>query len=144
MTLPYDKLVGYFVRFLIIGALSLIFSLLLLYVLVEWAGMHYLGATVVVFISANLISFALNKYRNFRTRNEYFFGEMGRYYLVMLSSLLLNLLLMYVLVDVWELWYFLAGIVSAIVLTVYNFLLHVYFSFRVGAPEEPSSDDTSF
>lgn len=139
MILPFGRKYSWFMRFVCIGALSLALSILFFYWLVEVWRVNYMVATTLIFIVVNFLSFLINKFGNFQTKKERFFAEIRRYYAVMLSSFFLNLLLMFVLVDILGFWYLSASLLTALFLVIYNFFMHSRFSFRMEEAKEKSS-----
>lgn len=119
----------YFIRFLLVGGLALSFSLAGFYLLVDKAGIPYLSATAILFFVVNFFSFLLNKYFTFRTENVHFPREMGRYYVIMVSSFILNLAGMFLLVDVLGLWYIAASVITAFLMVWYNFFWSYFWGF---------------
>lgn len=117
--------------FVCIGIFVALFSLALLYILVDLIIVPYLFSTIIVFIVANLIGFSLNKYRNFKTSGKFVWQEMKRYYIVVASNALLVAGCMYILVDFLQVWYIYASIIIAVVFAFYNFFLHKNWSFSI-------------
>ena len=120
---------GYFIRFLLVGGTALSCSLAGFYLLVDQAGISYLLATAILFFVVNFFSFLLNKYFTFRTESVHFLREMGRYYAIMASSFVLNLISMFLLVDVLGLWYITASVITAFLMMWYNFCWSYFWGF---------------
>nr|NCT54282.1 GtrA family protein [Microcystis aeruginosa G13-03] len=53
-----------------------------------------------------------------------------KYYNVMFSGLLINVAWMFILVEVFKLWYMASVVIVSAGLMFYNFFLHKYWSFR--------------
>lgn len=117
-------------RFLIIGGFCAGLSLLIMYAFTDLFKLNYLISTVVSIVVTNFIGFYLNKYYTFKTKRKLFWREMWKYYSVMISSYFLNLTIMYVLVDLINIWYLYATLIIIVILTPYNFILHKFWSFR--------------
>ncbi|MGK7932337.1 MAG: GtrA family protein [Microcystaceae cyanobacterium] len=117
-------------RFLVIGGFCAGLSLLIMYGFTGLLKLNYLISTVVSIVVTNFIGFYLNKYYTFKTKRKLFWREMWKYYSVMISSYLLNLMIMYLLVDIINIWYLYATMIIIVILTPYNFLLHKFWSFR--------------
>lgn len=121
---------GTILKFLSVGGFCAGLSLMMMYALTSLAGISYLISTVITIIITNFIGFALNKFYTFKTHQKLFWREMWKYYSVMLSSYMINIMLMYVLVDFINIWYIYASMILIVLLTPYNYLLHRYWSFR--------------
>jgi putative flippase GtrA len=117
-------------KFLSVGGLCAGLSLLLMYLLTSLLAINYLISTVVTIVVTNFIGFALNKHFTFQTHRKLFWRELWKYHSVMMSSYILNLTLMYVLVDFIRIWYLYANLILIVLLTPYNYLFHRYWSFR--------------
>jgi putative flippase GtrA len=117
-------------RFLVIGGFCAGLSLLIMYGFTDLLKLNYLVSTVISIVVTNFIGFYLNKHYTFKTKRKSFWREMWKYYSVMISSYLLNLMIMYLLVDVINIWYLYATMILIVILTPYNFLLHKFWSFR--------------
>ncbi len=119
------------IRFSFVGAFCLGFNTLILYVLMEFGHLHYLLSTIIAFFFSNLLGFFLNKYYTFRALKTSIWKELYKYYAVMTSSFIANLLLMVILVDLFKLWAIYASLLVAIILYIYNYLMHKNWSFRM-------------
>lgn len=117
-------------KFLSVGGFCAGLSLAIMYVLISGLGINYLIATIITIFVTNFIGFSLNKYYTFRTHQREFWREIYKYYSVMLSSYILNLCIMYALVDIVNIWYLYANVVCILLLTPFNYLLHKKWSFR--------------
>jgi putative flippase GtrA len=120
----------HFLRFSLVGGAALACSLGGFYFLVDMRGIPYLYATGILFFVINFFSFLLNKYFTFRTESEHFPGEIQRYYLLMAWSFFLNLLCMFVLVDILGIWYIGASLVTAFLMMWHNFFWSYSWGFR--------------
>lgn len=120
-----------FVRFLVVGSGTTALNLLLLWLLVDRAGLHYLAACTVSFFALNGLGYLLHKGLTFRKGATIVPAELLRFFLVMACSLGLNLLLMAALVRGLGLNYLLASVVVSALLTVFNYGSHRDLTFRV-------------
>ena len=124
------------IRFSFVGAVCLGFNTLSLYILIEFAHLHYLISTVIAFFFSNLLGFFLNKYYTFRTLKTNIYRELYKYYAVMTSSFTANLLLMIILVGLFKIWAIYASLGVAVILYVYNYTMHKNWSFRIKRANE--------
>ncbi|KAF1697890.1 hypothetical protein CSC62_08130 [Pseudoxanthomonas jiangsuensis] len=120
-----------FLRFCLVGLLSVGLNLALLAFLVGRIGLPYLMACLIAFFSLNALGYLLNKAFSFRLGAVPKLSEAGRYFLVMALSLVANLVLMYLLVDRVGLHYLLASAAISAMLAILNFMAHALFSFRL-------------
>jgi putative flippase GtrA len=119
-----------FIKFSFVGATCAFLSLGGLYFFTTILKIHYLISTMLTWISTNFIGFYLNKRYTFKTKKKRFWYELVRYYIVMFSSFLANLLFMYFLVSRLHIWYLHANFIVIIFFTFYNFLMHKNWSFK--------------
>jgi putative flippase GtrA len=119
-----------FIRFAIVGGFCAALNLISLYVLTSLLKINYMLSTLIALIGINFLGFYLNKYYTFETDKSRFWQELWKYYSVMFSSFLLNLFFMYLLVDIFKMWYIYASITITIGFIIYNFLMHKNWSFK--------------
>jgi len=121
-------------KYLVSGGSSACANLGILYLLTEYAHVHYLQSAVLSFTVAFFISFLLQKFWTFQDmRKEVIHQQMIWYLCLSLINLLLNTLLIYILVEYAHLWYLAAAVVSGALLAVSNFFIykHVIFTTEV-------------
>lgn len=118
------------IKFCGIGALCASLNLGTLYLLTNVLNFNYLVSTLIALIFINFIGFYLNKYYTFKSKKKRFWQELWKYYSVMCSSFILNLILMYLLVDILHIWYLYASLSITICFIVFNYLMHKNWSFK--------------
>lgn len=117
-----------FARYLVVGGTGTLLHLAVMVATVELLGWAVTWGAVLGFLSALLVSFVANYRWTFAsTRSPV--GALGRYTLVCVSGLLLNLLMMHSLVALLDIWYLTAQIAVIWVVPVINYLLNRYWSF---------------
>lgn len=117
-----------FVRYLVVGGAGTLLHLLVMLAAVELLGLAVTWGAVLGFLSALLVSFVANYRWTFAsTRSPV--AALGRYTLVCVSGLLLNLLMMHGLVALLDIWYLTAQVAVIWVVPVINYLLNRYWSF---------------
>jgi putative flippase GtrA len=119
-----------FLKFIIVGGFCACLNLISLYVLTTVLNFHYLISFIIVFILGNFIGFCLNKYFTFRTNSRHFLKELWKYYSVMLTTFGINLIFMYILVDILKIWYLFSSFIIIAACTIYNFFMHQNWSFK--------------
>jgi len=124
-----------FARFLLTGIGFTIFNLFLLAFMVDVLVVPYLLACIISFFVLNFFSYLVNKRFSFRLRKEVVPSELWRYYLVMMASLLTNLAIMYILVDILSIHYLSASLFTSILLVTINFTTHAVITFQVPVNE---------
>ncbi|HUK41668.1 MAG TPA: GtrA family protein [Candidatus Acidoferrales bacterium] len=98
--------------------------------LVEVAGVWYVTATAVAAFLGALVNFALGRHWTFEATEQAVRGQMLRYVLISVLSLILNSAGVYLLTDHFGIYYMLSKVITAFSVGVlFNFPLHRYFVF---------------
>ncbi len=118
------------VKFSVVGALCLTFNVVILWILTDKFAVEEMMATIIGFFFSNLLGFFLNKYFTFKVTNTSILKEIYKYYTVMTSSFIANLILMFVLVKILNIWIVYASLLVAIIFYIYNYLMHKNWSFK--------------
>lgn len=125
-----------FVSYSLIGAGTFVFDLLLLYIFTDLLLINYLVAVGIAFLIAVSLNYQLSRRFVFKgtTRGH----TTGYLYFIIIA--LLGLLLvtgsMYVLVEMVGLFYLFARVLIAIVTGVWNYLMNLFFNFKVAGVYE--------
>ena len=110
------------ITYLIIGGSNTLINLLIFYIFLQF-GINYLIANVFCFIIGVLLGYILNTLIVFKVTLH--FVELLKYSTVYLSSMVINIVLLFGLVHYGELNKMLAQIVTTAVVTVVNYLLFI-------------------
>jgi putative flippase GtrA len=122
-----------FFRFLLVGGFCTLQNIFWLYLLTTILGLHYIVSTIILMITVNSLGFYLNNRYTFKHSDhsfQSFIKKLLKYHTVMFSSFLTILVLMFVLVDIFKIWYLLANILITIGITIYNFTAHKKWTFK--------------
>ncbi|HRY52909.1 MAG TPA: glycosyltransferase [Candidatus Portnoybacteria bacterium] len=120
------------VKFLISGGTATLVGFIALYAFTEFAGIWYLFSVVLAFIFSFIVSFTLQKFWTFDDRRtEKMHHQAFFYLLTTLTNLLLNLLIVFLLVEKAGLWYMLAQFIAEAVIAVESFLVYKFAIFKV-------------
>ena len=117
------------IRFGLTGILATLTHVGVFVLLVELAHLRPLFASVPAFLSAVGVSYVLN-YRWTFTASGPHRVMLPRFVLVSVTGLILNLLITYLVVDLWALWYGLALMAIVIVIPISTYLLSRFWVFR--------------
>ncbi|MBM9537995.1 GtrA family protein [Desulfobulbus alkaliphilus] len=114
-----------YLKFLISGSLAAMTNLGALFVFHGLIHLPIVPAASLAFIMAYLVSFSLQKFWTFADSDrERIAGQMLIYFLVGVFGLILNAVGMYLLVEVFLVWYLLAQIIMSAGLAVMNFFIY--------------------
>lgn len=122
-------------KYVVSGGSSACVNLGMLYLLTEYAHLHYLQSAILAFIAAVFISFLLQKFWTFQDmRKEIIHWQMMWFLILSLTNLIINTLLIYSLVEYLHLWYLAAAVASGALLAISNFFIykHVIFATEEG------------
>jgi putative flippase GtrA len=119
-----------FLRFVLVGSLGYISSILIIYLLTEKLKLHYIISWQVAWFFSNLLTFYTNKLYTFNSKKRNFVFEIWRYYLVNSSSLFFAIIGVYVMVEAFRVNYLIASVLVSLISLFYNFILHKKWSFK--------------
>jgi len=127
-----SKIFKQFTKFCTIGVIGtgIDFGILNLGVLIlSW---NVYAAATISFILAATNNFFLNKYWTFtdKSKGSRFIGQYAQYLAVSVGGLLLNLGIMFVLIEQLDLWYNWAKVFATGLVIMWNFSLNKYWTFR--------------
>lgn len=118
-----------FLRYAIVGLIGTGLHTSILVLLVENFSLNPLFSTSTGFIASFIVSYCLNYKWTFRSQLGHF-GVLIRYFAVSISGLVLNLLIMFTIVNILKSWYIIGQIISIIVIPISNYLLNSRWSFK--------------
>jgi putative flippase GtrA len=144
------RLVWRWLKFNLVGGVGIVVQLAALYLLVGLVGMHYLPATLLAVEAAILHNFYWHERWTWADRTRHNPGAVARRLIAFnittgMTSLLGNLLFMFLLVDQLGLHYLLANLLAIAACSLFNFLVSDWFIFRpaaVAAPPVSASDES--
>lgn len=122
-----------FIKYVMAGFAAAIVDLGSLYIFVEYifSHDHYLFAVVSAFVFAFIFGALLQKFWTFQDKNTGGMGfQMVIYVVLAAVNLTLNLLIVFVLVEVFDAWYLLAQTIAMAILAGMNFVLYSRFVFK--------------
>jgi len=126
-------------KFVASGSTAAAVEFSLLYVLKEYAGLHYLISSSIAFCVAVVVGFTLQKFWTFENRElDRIQRQAIQYFALGLTNLGINAVLMYLLVENFHLWYMLAQVLACGMLACNNFLMYNLFIFK---PEAENLDE---
>lgn len=126
-----DKLLVQFVRYFFVGGFAFVVDFGLLYILTEYAGLHYLLSATLSFIAGLLVNYIISclwvfngsKFKN-RLVEFLFFATIG------VVGLALNDALIWLFTDCIGTHYMFSKIVAAAMVYLWNFFARKYLVFR--------------
>jgi putative flippase GtrA len=119
-----------FAKYLISGGTGAVVNLTSLYILTEFAGVYYLISAVLAFFISLSVGFNLQKRWTFRNKEKKTAKQAMLYFAVTASNLLINTVCLYLLVEIFQVWYMLAQVLIYGFLAIFSFFVYKYFVFN--------------
>jgi putative flippase GtrA len=124
-------------KYVVSGGSSAVVNVGVLYLLTEYAHIHYLVSAVISFVFGFFISFLLQKFWTFQDRRkEGMHRQMAWYLLLSLANLFLNTTLIYLFVEYAHFWYVAAAVVTGALLAISNFFIYKHVIFAIDQGRE--------
>lgn len=120
-----------FCKYTFVGFLGFILNVNLLYLITEYFNLYYLFSAVFSFLSANLVTFSLDKTWAFDESIENkFFQKYKVYFLFSISVLLMQLFILWSLTNFFGVYYIHAQIIAVLSLGILGFLFNAHYTFK--------------
>jgi putative flippase GtrA len=119
---------GQFLKFCIVGAANTLISLVVYYLLIKFFGLHYLLSSVMAYCTGLLNGYIFSSTFVFQQKRNVKQGV--KFIGVNTSSLLINLLILYLLVEVSGVSSLLSQLFATIFNVIYNFSLNKWWTFK--------------
>ncbi|MCM3690904.1 GtrA family protein [Neobacillus niacini] len=117
-----------FIKYSIVGCISVLIYFLSVFVLVEHFDKDPIFASTLSFIIMTYISFLLNKKYTFGSHFSY--NQMLRFLVVSAIGFTLNFGLMYLVVNILSLHYVIGELITTLIIPIINFILNNYWTFK--------------
>ncbi|MDP3881932.1 MAG: glycosyltransferase family 2 protein [Nanoarchaeota archaeon] len=118
-------------KFAIVGMMGIIINIFFLYLFTEIAGIYYLISAVFAFLIALAHNYLLNKIFTFKERIRYkFFTKFLQFSAISLFSLAINLILLYILTEMFHIYYLISQVISIGLVFIINFAGNKFWTFR--------------
>lgn len=123
----HSKLFKQLFRFGIVGFTAFLIDAGLLYVLTEYLHIYYLISSVISFIVSLIYNYILSIFWVFDVKKKQTYKEVLLFTILSVIGLGVNQLVMYIGVDLLNIYYMLCKIISTIIVMVYNFVTRKIF-----------------
>lgn len=119
------------IRYIISGGTAAVINLVALRIFVEVFNIWYIYSAIYSFLIAFCVSFTLQKFWTFNDRQTHKIkSQTTIYFLVSVTNLGVNTLLMYIFVDFVHIHYFLSQILSSGLLAISSYFIYSLFIFK--------------
>ena len=118
-----------FLLYIIVGGIATVAEWAVFFVLGK-VSLHYAAATAIAYILSTFVNWLAGRILVFKERNQPIIKEIVSVYLASIVGLLLNLLIMWVAVDLLSLNQMLSKIAATGIVFVYNFLVRKLLIYK--------------
>lgn len=116
-------------KHVIVGFSGAVINVSIMYLMTDLLGSHYLFSAIIAFLVSTLNSFMLNKIWTYKHHQGCYKKQVFRYLLTSSFGLAINLVLLPILVEYFDLWYLMAQTVTIIQLGLFSFFINKYWIF---------------
>lgn len=127
MTIFKNKLLDQILKFGLVGGMAFVIDYVLLYVCTEFLHIHYLISSIISFTVSVIFNYILSIKWVFDVKKKQDVKDFVIFIILSVIGLGINSLIMYVMVEKFEVYYMLSKIVSTAVVMVYNFITRKIF-----------------
>lgn len=120
-----------FSRYTLIGTLTFALDLLLLWILMEFLNAHILVAASLAFFAAVSLNYCINRSFAFKGTERTVWDGYKNFIAIAVVGAISTSMLLWVLVEQTDLHVAIARFVVALVVGIGNYLVNLYFNFRV-------------
>jgi len=121
-----EKMVGFF----LIGIVSSLIDIGLLYIFCTVLGIWYLAASAASYCCGIVASYTLNKYLNFHDRDRHYLVQFSTFAAISFSCLLVNLCVIWMAVELFSLNYLAGKIIATFCAFFWNYHGQKRYTFR--------------
>jgi dolichol-phosphate mannosyltransferase len=120
-----------FIKFLIVGGLGTIITIVLLYIFTEFVGIYYIISSIFAFIIAMTHNFILNKIWTFKEKISLeFWNKYLKFVLVSISAFAVNISFLYIFTELIGIYYLLSQVLAIGVAFIINFSGSKLWAFK--------------
>jgi dolichol-phosphate mannosyltransferase len=123
-----------FLKFCAVGLSGVLVNIGLLWLLTEFAGLFYLLSAAISIESSIISNFVLNDYFTFRDRRspqaKSFLSRLLKFNLVSLAGLGINMAVLWLLTEVFGIYYLLSNLCGIAVATLWNYLVNTWWTWK--------------
>lgn len=117
------------IRYIIGWWTAAFLDIVLLYLATDTFGIYYLYSQVIAFVVSCIYAYFFQKFLTFRDYSKKHLSQWFKFVLFAIVWLLLNLLIMYILVDMFHIHYLFSAICAKCIVFFWNFSMNKWFNF---------------
>lgn len=121
------KLISQFFKFGVVGVIAFIVDYLSLYLLTEFLNVYYLISSIISFLLSIIVNYILSIKWVFDIKKKQSFKDVIIFTLLSAIGLLINLLVMYLSVEVSKIHYMIGKLIATFIVMIWNFVTRKMF-----------------
>ena len=121
------KLISQFFKFGVVGVIAFIVDYLSLYLLTEFLNVYYLISSIISFLLSIIVNYLLSIKWVFDIKKKQSFKDVIIFTLLSAIGLLINLLVMYLSVEVFKIHYMIGKLIATFIVMIWNFVTSKMF-----------------
>lgn len=121
------KLISQFFKFGVVGVIAFIVDYLSLYLLTEFLNVYYLISSIISFLLSIIVNYILSIKWVFDIKKKQSFKDVIIFTLLSAIGLLINLLVMYLSVEVFKIRYMTGKLIATFIVMIWNFVTRKMF-----------------
>lgn len=121
------KLISQFFKFGVVGVIAFIVDYLSLYLLTEFLNVYYLISSIISFLLSIIVNYILSIKWVFDIKKKQSFKDVIIFTLLSAIGLLINLLIMYLSVEVFKIHYMIGKLIATFIVMIWNFVTRKMF-----------------
>lgn len=121
------KLIRQFFKFGVVGVIAFIVDCLSLYLLTEFLNVYYLISSIISFLLSIIVNYILSIKWVFDIKKKQSFKDVIIFTLLSTIGLLINLLVMYLSVEVFKIHYMIGKLIATFIVMIWNFVTRKMF-----------------
>ena len=121
------KLISQFFEFGVVGVIAFIVDYLSLYMLTEFLNVYYLISSIISFLLSIIVNYILSIKWVFDIKKKQSFKDVIIFTLLSAIGLLINLLVMYLSVEVLKIHYMIGKLIATFIVMIWNFVTRKMF-----------------
>lgn len=122
-----NKLLNQIFKFGLVGGIAFVIDYVLLYLCTEFLDIHYLVSSIISFTVSVIFNYILSVKWVFDVKKKQDTSDFIVFIILSVIGLGINSLIMYVMVEIFDVYYMLSKIVSTAVVMIYNFITRKMF-----------------
>ena len=122
-----NKLVKQIFRFTLIGGIAFLIDSTILFILTDYVGVHYLISSMISFTVSVIFNYIMSILWVFDVNKNQTRRDIVIFFILSLIGLGINQLIMYISVDLMNIYYMISKVISTALVMVYNFITRKKF-----------------